>query len=205
MAKWWLPLLWLAALLLAVGCGGGGEKAPTTPTTPPADTPGPTPVVTMTPEPTPMITNGRFEAPTKGYGVQIPENWIARPNLFPTTTSSTDVFFAPVDESPVRPNIAVTCEEASAGTSLGQYVGQRREVVAVVTGHTPQEEEREVSGLKATVFTYSLTKAPAVDKVEVYFQGKGCIWAVALAVPGGQGGTYGPAFEDFLSSFQLLP
>jgi len=205
MAKWWLPFLWLAALLLAVACGGGSGEAPATPTALPPDTGSPSPAVTMTPEATPIISDGQFEAPSKGYSVQIPEGWIVRPNLIPTTTSSTDVFFAPEDESAVRPNIAVTCEKVEEGTDLQQYVAQKRELLAVITGHTPEGEKREVSGGEATLFTYSLTKEPAVDKIEAYFQGKDCIWTVALAVPGGQRETYRPLFEEFLSSIQLLP
>jgi hypothetical protein len=204
MARWWVPFLWLAALTLAVACGGGGAKAPATATAPPAETGGSTPAVTMTPEITPIVSDGQFKAPAKGYGVQIPEGWIARPNFMPTTTSSTDVFFAPVDESPVRPNIAVTCEQVEQGTSLEQYIGQKREIATVTTGHTPEAEKREVSGGEATLLTYSLTKEPVVDKVEAYFQGKDCIWTVALAVPGGQRETYRPTFQAFLSSFQLL-
>lgn len=204
MTRWWLPFLWLVVLLLAVACGGGGEEVPAAPTTPPPDTGRPTPVVLNTPEPTPIITDGQFEAPTKGYSIRIPEDWIARPNVLPTATSSTDVFFAPEDESPVRTNIAVTCEQAEEGTSLEQYINRKRVLVTAVTGHAPQIDEGRVSGRDALVITFSLERQPAVDKIEVLFLEEERIWTVALSVPGGERESYRPVFEEFLASFQLL-
>ena len=166
----------------------------------------PTPVLPVTPEPTPIITGNQFEAPTKGYKVLIPEGWIARPNFFPTASSTTDVFFGPEEAgSKVRTNIGVTCEQTEEGTSFDQYVAEKRELLAAVTGRTPETQSIEVSGREAAVMTYSLERDPAVDKVDAVFAGDRCVWTVALTVAGGQVEAQRPLFDQFLGSFQLLP
>ena len=118
MAKRWLTFLWLAVLLLAVGCGGG-NKAPAVPTGATPEAGSPTPLSKGTAEPTPIIAGGQFEAPAKGYSVQIPEGWAAHPDFLPAPLS-TDAFFAPNGAEGVTPNIAVVREELSEGDNVNR-------------------------------------------------------------------------------------
>jgi hypothetical protein len=205
MVRWWLSSVCLLGLWLAAACGGGGEEGSPTAAAPSPGAGRPTPVLQRTPEATPIIIDGDFRAPTKGYGVHIPDGWIARPNLLPTATSISDVFFAPEEEGPVRTNIAVTCETVDGGMTLKQYVDQHRELVAVVTGQTPEVEEAQVAGVEAARLAYALEKEPAVDKLETVFAGKDCIWVVSLTAPLGQGATERTVFDEFVSSFTFLP
>ena len=204
MAIRWLGFLWVAVLVLAVSCGGDDDVTPATPAGSPVGQP--TPVLPVTPEPTPIITGNQFEAPTKGYKVLIPEGWVARPNFFPTATSTTDVFFGPEEaDSEVRTNIGVTCEQTEEGTSFEQYVAEKRELLAAVTGRTPETQSTQVSGREAAVMAYSLEREPPVDKIDAVFAGDRCVWTVALTVTSGQVEALSPLFDEFLGSFQLLP
>ena len=204
MAKRWLAFLWLAVLLLAVGCGGGDE-APAAPTGATSEVGSPTPPSERTAVPTPIITNGRFEDPAKGYSVQIPDGWAAHPNFVPAPLL-TDAFFAPNGTEGVQPNIAVLCEELPEGRTLTEHFDAKTEIVRRVAGVEPDVSTRQVGGMEVMVASYGRENSnPPLHKTEVVFVSERCGWSVSLTVPFGQEGEYEPLFERFLASFTLLP
>lgn len=200
MARWWLPFLWLSVLLLAVNCGGG-EEAPTGST---PDAGRLTPELQGTAEPTPIIIDGQFEAPAKGYAVQVPDGWTVHPNFLPSPFA-TDAFFAPSGGDGVRPNIAVVCEQLLEGTTLSEHFGVKTEIVRRIANVEPDVSSRQVAGLEALVARYGREDAdPPLHKTEVVFISEGCGWSVSLTVPLGREAEYEPVLEDFLASFRLL-
>ena len=204
MAKRWLAFLWLAVLLLAVGCGGGDE-APAVPTGATPEVGSPTPPSERTAVPTPIITDGRLEDPAKGYSVQIPDGWVAHPDFVPAPLS-TDAFFAPNGTEGVQPNIAVLCEELPEGTTLTDLFDAKTEIVRRVAGVEPDVSTRQVGGMEAMVARYGRENAnPPLHKTDVVFVSERCGWSVSLTVPFGQEAEYEPLFERFLASFTLLP
>ena len=198
MKPYLLALAVAALALAALACeeeGGGVEQAPT-----------PSSRAVPTPAGTPIITDSQFDFPAKGYRVRIPEGWTPRPNFFLSLDLSTDGFFGPSADGGVQPNIAVTCESVTRGTTLDQYVAGKVNLVQGLSGKSLEPQPRQVAGGGAFVLEYSPQGTPpAVDRTDVIFVTEKCGWTVGLTVPAGQRAAYQTVLDEFLASFRLLP
>ena len=125
-----IPLLVLAFVIAAVGCGGEGLPTPTptgtvVPTPTIAPTPSPSPILTPTPSPTPVPT----PADSDGDGWDDDRELVAGTNPNSVDTDG-DGYWDPQDPNPLDPNIPVApttgCtanNECGAGEYCAKYVG----------------------------------------------------------------------------------
>jgi hypothetical protein len=197
----------LAGVWLVAACGGDDV------------TPLPTPGITViggtaaplvTPFPTPAVTGNQLDSSAaKGYTATFPEGWSLRANFVQTRDASLDVLFEPLKTgATVQANIAVNCivnkqesseEHIAFETTKVARIGLNRDVVVT---------QRQVSGVAATVVTYSFasqneTNTPPLDKQDVLFSAGKCDWILTLATPAGQRAEYQGLFDAFLDSFRV--
>lgn len=194
----------VAVALVGVACGGDEETQPE-PTAPPTEQVAPTREARPPPgpAPTPAVTEGRFEFPEHGYAAAIPEGWTPSFNLVIGPPVTTDAFFG-TQEDEVQPNISVTCETLEPDMSLETYLEIKLLLVEELMGITPEPQPFQVAGRDAFIFQYSRTNPPFVDRTEVVLVNERCGWSMAINVPQGQGESFRPIFDAFISSVQLL-
>ena len=208
-----LAVLFVALSPTAVGCGKEAEKVAGTPT------PRPTfsiPLATVVPVPqgTATITDSLFEYPAKGYTARIPAGWTAAANFYGARNTSADAFFGPKGEEEIQPNISVSCEPPPPGVTAQAFAEGKLTVLRGTLGPGVPVAllPVRVAGLEGFLIAFSREPGqvqgearPGYDRTDVMFIGQKCGFVVSLTTPSGERSTYEPAFNDFLSSFRLLP
>ncbi len=208
----------LVAVSLAAAACGGSSGAPSDATTS-AETPAlPSPVpVQMTPFPTPEVAGQTYRFPAKGYAVNAPDGWNARPNHFFDALNGrfpTDAFFFPQATNGVQPNITVEClKPRDDQATTDQFRDGWGAFIAQLTGSQPTPRAMTLAGQPAYAFDYTqkLTDqtgsqaATSVDKTDVVAVQGGCRWQVSYTTPQGSANQYRPVFDRFLASFKFLP
>lgn len=165
-------------------------------------------------QPAPTVEGNRYTFPDKGYSVEKPAGWGARPNNLFVVSSElfpSDSFIAPDSEvvDNIRPSVSISClipgenerTSADAATAWGAFVNQlaRQEVPSTRTA---------VSGVDAFAFNYAQQQhasAPIfADRTDVVFVSGGCRWLITLLTPEGRRESYIERFEKLLESFKVF-
>lgn len=187
----------LGAAMGAVACGGGqgGQGAPTAAQESP------------TPESTPFVTDGRLEHSARGYSAQIPPGWSVDADMVTFGSMKVDGFFSADVVGGVQPNISVTREDLSSGTSLEAYRDAKVATAGALRAENVDVQPApDVSGIQAFSIDYSTSRdSTLMDKTDIVFVTQEYGWVISLTAPGGQRASYVAVLQQFLASFQLLP
>ena len=207
----------LATVALAVACSGS-KSGPGATATPSAGTPQTTATAAVrrpTPYPTPQVNGRTYTFGQKGYSIDAPAGWLAKPDeVFDTANARfpTDAFFSPATVGGIQPNISVVClkprpdQATTAAFRDGweQYVSQ-------IVQHPVTSRAVTVDGKPAYEFAYRQPlpeqtapgQAQAVEKIDVVLVEGGCRWMVTLAAPVDQAAQFRTFFDQALASLKF--
>jgi len=192
--------------LALVACKGGDKDS--TPTDFPRTTCKPAqPVVPSTPSDVPAGLQ-EYQSPGRGYRIRFPSDWKVQPNAIAVQNIAGDAFFTTAPSGKVKPNLAVSCETIPIGSTSGDFIDAKRQVILRVLGDLPDiEKTLTVDGYEAASIRYQFqqqtTPEPIkIEKVEVFFANDMGGWTIGLTAPQGTIDTYRSIFDAFVESFR---
>jgi len=202
-----VALISLALVACDGGDKGGGGETPA-PTDLPRTTCKPAqPVVLSTPTDLPAGM-AEYQSPVRGYRVRLPSDWKVQPNAIAVQNIAGDAFFTTAPSGKVKPNLAVSCETIPIGSTSGDFIDAKRQVILSMLGKLPDiEKTLTVDGNEAASIKYQFQQQTTpdpikIEKVEVFFANDLGGWTIGLTVPQGTIDTYRSIFDAFVESFR---
>jgi hypothetical protein len=200
------PAALALVLALAAACGdSGGSSTATVPASPTQSF-----SAKVTPFPTPHVNDNNVVSESKGYSATFPAGWKFRANLIQTTDASVDTIFEPLlPDAKVQANIAVTCAVQRSLPPPARVEFEKTKTSREGLNHNIIVSETKVSGVDATVLTYTNVSQndasrPSLDKQEIFFSNSKCDWTISTTTLAGDFVKYKAQFDAFIASFKLL-
>lgn len=197
-----------AAALVASACGDDGGGSATYTVVPPSLAA----AGNVTPFPTPLLEGNKVSSSPKGYSATLPDGWTMRANLVQTRDASVDAFFEPLAPgAKAQANISVNCVVVKAREPQEWTDSIKTNTVRQQLNKDIQTSQRMISGINATVITYTNTTQQTnqqnlrLDKQDIVFSNDKCDWMITTLTLAGDREKYQPLFDIFLNSFKLLP
>ena len=140
------------------------------------------PAAQSTPEDPAIIDGQTFISVASSYRIEFPEGWTPDDNFIYAPTTVTDVFFAPVGNTPVQANVQVRCDRDLGDFTAEEYIAARRQVADGFAITEVTESAATVAGQAAVRLSYQQRPGgeTVVDKTDVIFFSNGCGWTLTL-------------------------
>lgn len=210
-----------AIAIAAAACGGSSQSpdaaSPSSTSAPDtAATPGTaaTSAAPGTPASGVVITGSNYRFPKKGYAVDVPQGWTARPDYFLDVTAnqfSTDALFFTAGGGENQPSIIIAClKSADSEQTVDAFRDARAAFIAQIAKSTAAPRPARIGDRDgfAIDFVQELAASAGPIVIEQTAAGAiagGCRWLVTLAALQGQRADHAAEFDAVLQSMTFFP